>query len=466
VVVAPSIAPGNPRLGIMLAYTPLQHLLFAQGAPEALVMTSGNRSEEPISYTEEQAFERLGDIADGFLVGERGIHTRCDDSVVQVVAGEPQFLRRSRGYVPLPIDLPFDAHGVLAVGGELKNTFAIGRKGNAFVGHHIGDLKNVEEYDAFRAGIEQFKALVEVEPTLVARDLHPMYLSSGYADRLVLPLETVQHHHAHIASVMAEHRLENQQVIGVAFDGTGFGEDGTIWGAEFLIADYAGFRRAVHFRDLPLAGGDAAIKRNWRSAAAYLLRFLSAEETLAALGDATEEAALHAVIRMIEQNVNCAPASSAGRLFDAVASVVGVRHHDSFEGQGAMELEALAHRGTPESCYTFLSDDNILDPTPAIEAVVTDMRSGVTAADIAARFHASLAAAIVETCGRLSAETGITTVCLSGGTFQNRLLCEQVISGLRERRLTPLSNRLVPPNDGGISLGQLAVAAYRRKLCA
>jgi hydrogenase maturation protein HypF len=468
---APTVAPGNPRLGVMLPYTPLQHLLFAEGAPGALVMTSGNRTDEPICYTEEAAFERLSDIADAFLVGEREIHTRCDDSVVQVVGGEAQFLRRSRGYVPLPIQLPFDVHGILAVGAELKNTFAIGRGNSVFISHHIGDLKNLEEYEAFRAGIEQFQALVEVEPTQVVRDMHPLYLSTRYAEQRGLPVTAVQHHHAHVTSVMAEHQLQNQDVIGVAFDGTGYGDDGTSWGADFLIADYGAYRRVARFRNLPLAGGDTAIRQNWRSAAAYMLRFLPRDEVTGFLAErGIDPKAVGAVLSMLQREVGCAPASSAGRLFDAVASILGVRQEDSFEGQGAMEFEALAWGGTASGDYPFPAPDaeapTVIDPTLAVEAIYRDIADGRPAADIAATFHRSLAALIVATCAGLAATTAIQVVCLSGGTFQNRFLSEQVMTALRDRGLTVLTNRLVPPNDGGIAVGQLATAAWRRLQCA
>lgn len=465
---APSIAPGNPRIGVMLPYTPLHHLLFREGAPDVLVMTSGNISEEPIAFTEEQAFRRLAGIADAFLTGDRPIHTRCDDSVVHVVDGQPSFLRRSRGYVPLPIELPFSVHGLLAVGGELKNTFAIGRGNSVFVSHHIGDLKNVEEYEAFRLGIEQFEALAEVEPTTAAHDMHPLYLSTGYARRCGLPLVEVQHHHAHIASVMAEHGLPNEPVIGIAFDGTGYGPDGTVWGAEFLIADYTDFERMLHFATIPLPGGDAAIKQNWKSAAAYLAGLMDEDEAVRVLLErkAAPESELLTVLRMIRRGTNCVPASSAGRLFDAVASLLGVRQRDSFEGQGAMELEALGTQVTPDGTYMYTKVAQSLEMGPVIRTVLDDVEGGVSKEMIAARFHETLAQCIAKECLALSEGHGIRTVCLSGGTFQNRLLTERTLNLLRDRGLTPLVNRQVPANDGGICLGQIAVAAWRKGRCA
>ncbi|MEP0767160.1 MAG: carbamoyltransferase HypF [Fimbriimonadia bacterium] len=465
---APSIAPGNPRIGVMLPYTPLHHLLFREGAPDVLVMTSGNVSEEPIAFTEEQAFERLSGIADAFLTGDRPIHTRCDDSVVHVVDGGPSFLRRSRGYVPLPIELPFSVHGVLAVGGELKNTFAIGRDSSAFVSHHIGDLKNVEEYDAFRLGVEQFEALAEVEPTTLACDMHPLYLSGGYARRRDMPVIEVQHHHAHIASVMAEHGLPNEPVIGVAFDGTGYGPDGTVWGAEFLIANYTDFTRALHFAPIPLPGGDAAIKQNWKSAAAYLAGLMDEDEAVRLLlnQEAAPERDIRTVLRLIRRGTNCIPAASAGRLFDAVASLLGMRQRDSFEGQGAMELEALGTQVAPEGAYMYTKVADSLEMASVVEGVLADLGAGVPRELIAAKFHETLARCIASECFALSEAYGIRTVCLSGGTFQNRLLTERTLNLLRDRGLKPLINRQVPANDGGICLGQIAVAAWRMGLCA
>ena len=449
-----AVAPGNRTLGAMLPYTPLHHLLF-DGAPyDALVMTSGNLSEEPIVVSNEEAIERLAGVADFFLLHDRDIFMRTDDSVARVMEGRPRLLRRSRGYAPRTIDLTLDLPELLACGGELKNAFCLTKGRHAILSQHIGDLENYETLVFFEETLANLKKLFRVEPRAAAHDLHPQYLSTKYA--LGLPLEKigVQHHHAHIASCMAENGLQGE-VIGVALDGTGYGTDGCIWGGEFLVAGYGGFVRRAHFRYVPMAGGDAAVREPWRMALAYWLDTFG-EGTPEALCGVPEERT-GVVRRMIATNFNTVQTSSCGRLFDAVAALAGVRREINFEGQAAIELEAVAD-GAETRRYGFEiggGEPWQIDFRPMIAEIVKD--SG--AATIAARFHNTLAAAIAETCGRLRRQTGNARVCLSGGSFQNLRLLHTTCELLGEAGFEVYLHEQVPPNDGGVALGQAAVAA-------
>lgn len=448
--VSPAVAPGNRTLGVMLPYTPLHHLLFKGGEFEALVMTSGNLSEEPIVSSEDE-LPRLEPLADRFLVHNRRIRTRVDDSVVRVFEGRELVLRRSRGYAPVPVALGREVDQVLACGGELKNTFCLTKDRYAILSQHIGDLENYETMVFFEETLEHMKRFFRVEPRAVAHDLHPNYLSTKFAQAIEGVRKIgVQHHHAHIAACMAENRLDGP-VIGVAFDGTGYGTDGKIWGGEFLLADYAGFERRAHLRYVPLAGGDAAIRQPWRSALAYL------NDAGLALELPVEPRARAVVERMIERRINTVDTSSCGRLFDAVASLAGVRQETNYEGQAAIELEALAAGGIRER-YPFTIRGEEIDMRPAIAGVVEDVRLGRQAPEISARFHNTVAAMVVEVCSLLSRESGLNRVCLSGGTFQNFYLLERVVGGLRQGGLEVFLHSQVPPNDGCIALGQAMVA--------
>lgn len=465
--VAPGVAPGNRRLGVMLPYTPLQVLLYAEGAPPILVMTSGNRSDEPIAYEDEDAIARLGDIADAFLIGNRLIHIRCDDSIAKVVRGAPQILRRSRGLVPIPIMLPMNAGAILAVGAELKNTFCLTRGNQAVMSHHIGDLKNWAEYEAFRNGIEHLKRLFYVSPEIIACDLHPDYLPTRYAERSGLPIVRVQHHHAHIAGVMAEHGLPEEKVIGVAFDGVGMGDDGTAWGCEFLIADYKTFQRFGHLKPVRLPGGDVAAREPWRSAAAFLYEAGGrqfAKQALLEMNPAPVES-IETALHLIETGHNAPMAVSAGRLFDAVASLLHIRQHCSFEGQAAMELENLAaKRGiTMDFRFRWAKERRVwqADFSEVFQAIWELRQDGKSRSHISASFHLALARMIVDGCRLAREEYGINKVCLSGGTFQNSLLTNLCFRLLKPLGFGVYINRQVPPNDGGIALGQAAVAAIR-----
>ena len=452
-----ALAPGNRTLGVMLPYTPLHHLLFTGAPYSLLVMTSGNLSEEPIVVSNEQALARLAGVADWFLLHDRDIYMRVDDSVARVYAGRERVLRRSRGYAPQTLDLGRAVPELLACGGELKNAFCLTKGRHAILSQHIGDLENYETLVFFEETLANLKKLFRVAPRAVAHDLHPSYLSTKYALEIPgLPKIGVQHHHAHVASCMAENGLTGV-VIGVAFDGTGYGPDGAIWGGEFLVAGYAGFERRARLRYVPLAGGDAAIREPWRAALAYLEDALGAPAHI----EGVPEERVRLVRQMIEKGVNTVPTSSCGRLFDAVAAIVGLRREVTFEGQAAMELEAIAEPGE-EGRYPFEIESGALwqvDFRPAIERIAQEASAGVSRGEIAARFHNTLAAAVVETCRRIRGEAGHARVCLSGGTFQNVRLTESCAAGLRAAGFEVFLHSLVPPNDGGIALGQAAIAA-------
>ncbi len=487
--IAPGVAPAYKTLGIMLPYTPLHHLLLHDFAtyigpdrPAVLVMTSGNLSDEPIAYQDEDARERLATIADGLLIHNRAIHMRCDDSVARVTAAGEQLFRRARGYAPEPIPLSFDLPvPILACGGHLKNIFCLGKGRQAFTSHHIGDLENLETLTSFREGIEHFQRLFDIYPRVVAYDLHPEYLATKYALDTAIPQKIgVQHHHAHIASVLAEHGLQGP-VIGVAADGTGYGTDGAVWGCEIISADLSGFERLAHLAYVPLPGGEQAVRQPWRMAATFLQQaygddFLNLDIPLVHRLDRSKWRTLS---QMAARGINSPSSSSLGRLFDAVAALlglpegVGVEPYTGtllYEGQAAIELEIAAQstsskaiEDTRQSIYPFTlkmrdSKATLLDVTPMIRAIVNDIQQGKPVASIASCFHRSIAELLAATCAGVRAHTGMNIVALSGGVFQNRLLLEQLVARLEEMAFRVYINRRVPPNDGGISLGQIAVA--------
>ena len=553
-----AVAPRQTALGVMLAYTPLHHLLLREtGIP--LVMTSGNRCDEPIAYRDDEALEQLGAIADAFLVHNRPIHMRCDDSVIKALGvGEgcsglqafgpseaaptvvrsrsvlapdeeaddsvydfspryrgaggatpnaqrltPFFIRRSRGYAPRPLSVsePF-SRPLLACGGELKATFCLAREGHAFPSHHIGDLENYETYRSYVEAIQHYIRLFDVQPQAVACDLHPEYLSTKYARELAeagLPLVAVQHHEAHVASCLSDNeRPAEERVVGVALDGTGYGPDGAIWGGEFFTGSVReGFVRRAHLGYVPLPGGAAAVRQPWRMAVSYLLEAYGPDEFPKDVLRSLVERDLRPCMQMCRRGINSPPTSSAGRLFDAVATLLGLPGTDrvTYEGQAAIELE-LAADGVPgEAAYPFgpphpphlggsvgnpgrvhrLSVPNpqhppnfggsggalILEAGPPIRAIVEDLRAGRDRREIAARFHASVAAGVATCCGRLAAEERLHAVALAGGVFQNRLLTAQIVQLLQESGLTAYVHRRVPPNDGGLALGQAVLADAR-----
>ncbi|HEY3977575.1 MAG TPA: carbamoyltransferase HypF [Streptosporangiaceae bacterium] len=465
--VAPAVAPGNRQLGIMLPYTPLHHLLLRDLAGP-MILTSGNVSDEPIAFADADARHRLAGIADAVLAHDRAIHIRTDDSVVRVFRDAPAVLRRSRGYVPEPLPVPVTfTRPVLACGAELKSTFCLGARGHAFLSHHIGDLENAETLRSFTEGIDHFRRLFDIEPQIIAHDLHPDYLSTAHAARLAevsgAELAGVQHHHAHIASCLADNG-ETGPVIGVAFDGTGYGPDGTIWGGEFLIADLAGYRRAAHLEPVPMPGGAAAIRQPWRMAASYLAAAYAGGAGPSGLDvRARNERAWATIAAMAERGINAPLTSSAGRLFDAVAALLGVRDAISYEGQAAIELEQLADPAEP-GCYRAAAGGGEplrIAGADLVRAAAGDLSAGVSAPVIAARFHNGVAALIEDTCVTLRDRCGLDAVALSGGVFQNLLLADRVVTALAGRGFRVLTHRRVPCNDGGISLGQAVIAAAR-----
>ncbi|MCE7006848.1 carbamoyltransferase HypF [Kibdelosporangium philippinense] len=441
---APAVAPGNRHLGLMLPYTPLHHLLMdAVGAP--IVLTSGNVSDEPIAYKDEDAFERLKDIADAFLTHDRAIHMRTDDSVVRPNG----VVRRSRGYVPEPISISRAQRPILACGAELKNTFCLLQDRHAFMSHHIGDLENYETLKSFTTGIEHFKRLFDIRPEVVAHDLHPEYLSTKYAlDLTDVDHLGIQHHHAHIASCLADNGFSDP-VIGVAFDGLGYGTDGTIWGGEFLIADLARFERVGHLAPIPMPGGTAAIKQPWRMAAAYL-----------DAAQLTVPLKWENIVKVARSGVNSPLTSSAGRLFDAVSALLGVRETVNYEGQAAIELEQLADPGE-KGRYQAEIANGIVSGVDLVKAVSADLAAGVGKDIIAARFHNGVAGVVARVCAQLRDEHDLNTVALSGGVFQNLLLLNRVKEMLQGKSFHVLTHSRVPTNDGGISLGQAVIAARK-----
>jgi hydrogenase maturation protein HypF len=454
--VAAAVAPRSAELGVMLPYSPLHHLLLAD-VGEPLVMTSGNVSDEPIAYEDEDALERLAGIADAFLLHDRPIETRTDDSVLRVACGRPLPLRRSRGAVPSLLALPVPAaRHVLACGAELKSTFCLARGRRAWVSHHIGDLKNAETLASFQTGVAHFERLFAVAPEIVAHDLHPDYLSTTYAlAREGVERVAVQHHHAHLAACLAEHG-EAGPAVGAIFDGAGLGSDGTVWGGEILVGDLRGFERAGHLWPVALPGGDQAAREPWRMACAW---------RAAAGGDArplrgVDETRWSAIARLAESGVASPPTTSVGRLFDAVAALTGLRLEVTYEGQAAMELEAACD-GAERGAYPLRSVAGVLDARETILAVDRDVSRGVPVGTIATRFHHALADATAADCAQLAADRGLEIVVLSGGAFQNRRLLERTAAGIEQAGLRVLVPERLPPNDGGIAFGQAAVAAAR-----
>jgi hydrogenase maturation protein HypF len=469
--IAEDVAPRQSTLGIMLAYTPLHHLLMADtGIP--LVMTSGNNSDEPIAYRDEEAFGQIGEIADYFLVHDRPIHIRTDDSVVRFAGGKKYPIRRSRGYAPSPLRVAenFGRH-VLACGGELKNTFCLAKERHVFLSHHIGDMENYETLRSFREGVEHLCRLFDVSPELVAYDLHPEYLPTKYARQLEeagLPAVGVQHHHAHVASCLADNeRPGEERVIGVALDGTGYGTDGAIWGGEFFEGSVqGGFERRGHLQYAPLPGGSAAIRQPWRMAIAQLVVLYGEEETSKlplSLVRRAGERNTRLVARLVEHRLNTPPTSSAGRLFDAVAALVGVpgTQRSTYEGQAAVELE-LAASNLASQGYPFRlrpeGEGWIVETREIISGVVEDLLTGRAKGEISSRFHRTMAEVVVAGCERIRVDRGTTAVALSGGTFQNMLLLNQVVRFLEEKGFEIYRHRRVPANDGGLALGQAILA--------
>lgn len=471
---ADEVAPGLREIGVMLPYTPLHHLLLqpAPDFPPALVMTSGNYSEEPIATGNADAVQRLGPMVDAFLLHNRNIYIRNDDSVIRALKDSMMPLRRSRGYAPYPVELPFEAPLILAAGAELKNTFCLTRAQHAFMSQHIGDLANYDALQSYQHSIDHMERLFRVKPELVAHDAHPDYMASKYAvqraDADHLPRVVIQHHHAHLASCLAENRIPPEDpAIGIIFDGTGLGTDHAIWGGEILIGSYSWYRRFAHLAYIPLPGGDAATLRPYRTALAHLWQAgIPWNDDLAPVGHASDQE--RTIIRQqLVKQLNAPLTSSMGRLFDAVAALTGVLQLVTYEAQGAIWLEAQADEGETGS-YPFAiqtpaeaKGPHLIDPAPVLRAIIADLRGGVPVPVIAARFHNGVADIIQAICEAARDATGIRRAVLSGGVFQNATLYRQTIPRLEEIGLTVYTHQLVPPNDGGLALGQAAIAAYQ-----
>jgi len=460
--ISDQVAPRNNYFGVMLPYTPLHYLLLAHNFT-ALVMTSGNLSEEPIAIDNDDAFKRLAPIADYFLIHDRDIYLRSDDSIVRHIAGAERFIRRSRGFVPIPVFLKNEVPPILACGAELKNTVCVTKQDKAFLSQHIGDLENIATYDFFKMTVDHLKRILDINPEIIACDMHPDYLSTRFAaEQDTISNIQVQHHHAHIVSCMAEHQVEGA-VIGLAFDGTGYGTDGTIWGGEILIANKHEFKRAGHLATVAMPGGAAAIKEPWRMAVSYLYHAFGEEFQNLDLPLLKEiETEKVSILReMISKNVNSPLTSSLGRLFDGVAAICGIRRQVNFEGQAAMEFEMLA-AGPTNQIYDYQWETGKiyrLLPAPIIDGVVADMQNRVPIVQIGAKFHATLIRLFAEFCDHIRQESDLNRVVLSGGCFQNAILLRGMIHALHDKKFEVFTHRKVPANDGGISLGQAVVAA-------
>lgn len=466
-LLSPLLAPGQATIGVMLPYTPLHLLLFhpfAEPPKPVLLMTSANRRSEPIVTGNEEARQRLAGLADAFLLHDRVIYGRCDDSVLRVVGETVLPLRRSRGYVPFPVKLPFAVPPILAVGGEMKAAFCLTQGRDAYLSQHIGDMENVETVLAMETAVNQFQTLFRIQPERLACDQHPLYLSKQWAEQQGLPVVAVQHHHAHIAAVMAEHQLPGDRpVLGFSFDGTGYGTDGAVWGGELLLANYVRFDRVAHLGYVPLAGGDAAVKRPYRLALAYLWAAgLPWDEDLPAV-QACPPAERQILRQQLARKLNVVPSSSMGRLFDGVASLCGVRQVVNYEGQAAMELEAVAAEGVTNGYGFEVSPEGVVvEVKPVIEGVVADVRAGIAPAIVSAKFHQAVVNLMVQLGVQWRARTGVNQVVLSGGVFQNVRLLKTAVCALSQHQFEVLTHRLVPPNDGGLALGQAIIASQQK----
>ncbi|WP_242857061.1 carbamoyltransferase HypF [Pseudobacteroides cellulosolvens] len=471
------VAPGNPYLGVMLPYTPIHLGLINAIDSHMLVMTSGNKSSEPIYYRDQDAISNLQDIADLILIHDREIYIRTDDSVTREVLGKEYMIRRSRGYVPLPLTINLEGKvlpRVLACGGELKNTFCITKGDDFYISHHIGDLENMETNKSFEEGIEHFKNILNTDFDIVACDMHPEYLSTKYALTLNKKVYFVQHHHAHIASCMVDNNLSGE-VIGVAFDGTGYGEDGNIWGGEFFTGGYRGFKRAAHLEYIKMPGGDMAVKEPWRMALSYIGNSIKDnygknqdDDGINIEGDTflrdIDYKAIRTIELMMERNINCPVTSSMGRLFDAVSAILGLRNTISYEGQAAIELEYLALDSTLEVVEPYsisIEHKNnvyIISTKELISDIIRSVVNGEKKADISLRFHESIAEMVLCCCSRIREASGLNRVVLSGGVFQNITLLKSCIKLLKNNDFEVFYHEKVPSNDGGISLGQAMMA--------
>jgi len=465
-----SLAPGVDTLGVMLPYVPLHLLLFREEL-ELLVMTSGNISSNPLIYEDSQAFSQLQEIADFFLVHNREIYNRCDDSIVKVINGEPQLYRRARGYVPLPVEIP-EQISVFACGGDLKSTFCLTSGKKAFLSQHMGDLDNFLNFREYILTAQRMQEYLAIESQVVAVDSHPEYNSHKWGKEQAKPVVEVQHHHAHLASCLADNGLD-EKVLGVICDGTGFGTDGHIWGMEFLLGDFSGFQRLAHLEYVPLPGGEAAVKEPLRMAVSYLYEYLGEEGLVAAekfcTGLKSEEIKL--IKKQIDLNINCPLTSSSGRLFDAVSALLGIVTKVHYEGQAAIEMEELADREFKGAGYDFTLVKRkdwplIISTAEMWQGILEDISRGIKVEQIAAKFHVTVAEMITATCSALRDLLPTPKVALSGGVMQNKLLVEKLVPMLKEKGFEPLLHRQVPANDGGLSLGQAVIGGRIANVCS
>jgi hydrogenase maturation protein HypF len=464
-LISPLVAPRNNYLGVMLPYTPLHYLLLKDNFT-ALVMTSGNITDQPIIADNLEAMEKLDGIVDFFLSYNRDIFNRCDDSVIKIINNDNVFFRRSRGFVPNPIILDFKLKEVLALGGELKNTISFSKENYIFLSQYLGDLRSVETLEFFKESIKSFKKMFRVKPEIIACDLHPDYLSTQHAEEIKikegLRVVKVQHHHAHIVSCMAENKVK-EKLIGVAYDGTGYGDDGNIWGGEFLLCDLKKYFRVGHLKYFPLPGGDKAIVEPWRMAYSYLYSIYGPKAKTLDINfiRRIDYDKLSIIEKMIDKNINSPLTSSCGRLFDAVSSLIGIRDEISYEGQAAMELESFRASGITGR-YKFNIDKEeekfIINPQEIFIDIIADLKKGLDKKVMATKFHNTVAKFTVDLCGKIRENTGINEVALSGGVFQNKYLTEKVVFLLEDKGFKVYIQRKVPPNDGGVSLGQAVVA--------
>jgi hydrogenase maturation protein HypF len=457
-----AVSTNNNYVGVMLPYTPIHYLLLSFGFT-SLVMTSGNLSEEPIVIDNSDAFARLGPIVDYILAHDRDIYQRSDDSIARNTAGATRLIRRSRGYVPRPIFLKRSGPHVLACGAELKNTVCLTKGDQAFLSQHIGDMENLATYDFFKITIEHLKRILDIRPRIVAHDLHPDYLSTRYAlEQSDLQKIGVQHHHAHIASCMAEHKIGGP-VLGLSFDGTGYGTDGTVWGGEILIADLKSFTRAAALYPVGMPGSAAAIKEPWRMGISYLVDAFGEDILDLDLPcfRALDKKKVEIILEMISKKINAPLTSSLGRFFDGIAAIIGIRNHVHYEGQAAMELEMAVKQETEKVYeYQWTAGDWVqILPQPIVHGVVQDLRNGISSEQISARFHSTLIRLFSELCEEIKKDTGLNRAVLSGGVFQNAILLTGLTGALENKGFEVFSHSLVPTNDGGISLGQAVIAA-------
>jgi len=460
---APSISVELNTIGVMLPYMPFHYQLFEHIKLPAIVLTSGNISDEPILIDDKRALEELGSISDAVITYNRDIHNRTDDSVAFVAGNKERLIRRSRSHAPTPVHLNLNVEGIFAAGAELVNCFCIGKGQQAIMSQHIGDLKNLETLEFYKASVERFQQLFRFKPELAVMDLHPDYLSSRFALDLGIPIIGVQHHHAHIVSCMAEHQLD-EKVIGVSFDGTGYGADGQVWGGEFMVCDLADFERITHFEYIPQPGGDAVTRHPWRMMLSYLFHYFGEHvaDNFPFLFDGIDPDEMEMVLFMLKSKINSPLTSSSGRIFDAVSALLGVCHNSTYHAEAPMRLEAIANN-SEKGTYSF-NNNGVISLKPAFEEMIADLSALIPVATISGKFHNTIVNIIFKNVRNISKDSDITKITLSGGTFQNRIILEKTEKLLQSNGFQVFSQSVIPSNDGGIALGQLAIAAKRREL--